>query len=146
MVDTNHFKGNFPESVLVEACLAMDAPDAVSAFVCRHLFVRDVFSCNQNVFSARSPHAAAAPQLLSGGAAFFYRTVVKCVPPYSCGAFSRSAVPNPLPPVTKIACPRQPLWQEFLDGGQNIAWRPLLPRTKAGSSRCVHRGRVLAAI
>ncbi len=38
MVDTNHFKGNFPESVLVEACLAMDAPDAVSAFVFRPRF------------------------------------------------------------------------------------------------------------
>lgn len=29
VVDTNHFKGNFPESVLVEACLSVDAPDTV---------------------------------------------------------------------------------------------------------------------
>ncbi|CAM9324127.1 unnamed protein product, partial [Hapterophycus canaliculatus] len=28
VVDTNHFKGNFPESVSVEACLAPDAPDS----------------------------------------------------------------------------------------------------------------------
>ena len=30
VVDTNHFKGNFPESVLVEACLSVDSPDTVS--------------------------------------------------------------------------------------------------------------------
>lgn len=35
VVDTNHFKGNFPESVLVEACLSVDAPDAVSIFSAR---------------------------------------------------------------------------------------------------------------
>eukprot|EP00903_Cladosiphon_okamuranus_P006573 g6421.t1 len=29
VVDTNHFKGNFPESVMVEACLYVDAPDTV---------------------------------------------------------------------------------------------------------------------
>ncbi|CAN0409571.1 unnamed protein product [Pylaiella littoralis] len=31
IVDTNHFKGNFPESVSVEACLSLDTPD--SAFL-----------------------------------------------------------------------------------------------------------------
>lgn len=29
VVDTNHFKGNFPESVSVDACLAPDAPSSV---------------------------------------------------------------------------------------------------------------------
>lgn len=63
VVDTNHFKGNFPESVLVEACLSVDAPDAVSYL---GVFLNWIgCGCTRNVLLLVLVQTTASPLLLS---------------------------------------------------------------------------------